>query len=49
MHTKVGIGMVNNIYAFDYDRMMVTVLLDNGQRLDYKWGKDGEYEIELCK
>ena len=49
VHTNDGIGIVNNNYAIDDERMMVTVLLDNGQRLDYKWGKDEEYEIELCK
>lgn len=41
------IGTVGNISAVNQQSDMVTVLNQSGCYVHYKWGKDGEYEIEI--
>ena len=55
MHSEDGIGRVKRcnpgpeVNPFGQQGgMMVAVLTDTGNHFDYKWGIDGEYEIELC-
>ena len=49
MGQQNGMGTVNYYnYNQVQDGTMVRVVYDTGGDFDYKWGKDEEYEIELC-